>query len=574
MPPIEHRHARVAWILAGIVMLAAVLRGVGIGYGLPSVYNPDEVAILNRALAFSSGDLNPHNFVYPTLYFYVLFAWEGLWFLVGHVAGVYASLAAFERSFFVDPTFIYLAGRVLTVVCGVLTVVAVYRLGARLFDRVTGLGAALILAVAPLAVRDAHYIKHDVPVTLLIVLTHVVLAGLVRDPSRDRPRGWMLAGAIAGLAMSVHYYAIVLVVPMVVAALLAPVTGGSRTTAVVRRVVPAGLACAAAVVLTSPFLFLDLGRALQDVTSNHDIVMGRVTTWFGAAPFYLGWLARDATGVVVFVLAIAGVAVAAAVDGRRALLAVTFPVAFLFFVANTFPASRYLNAVVPFVALFAARTMAQFAAARPATRLVAGVVLALATVPAGLTSLHIDRFFRQTDTRTLALRWIERDVPSGTSVLVQPYSVPLRPSRAALVEALTTNLGSPERASVKFRRELALDPYPQPAYRTIYLGTGGLDVDKIYVDPAAFDARNGLEPLRRLGVTYVVMKRYNDDDSNVSALETALAHEARLAATFSPYRSDTATDRSTVPPFLHNTDARIDPALERPGPTIEIWRIF
>ena len=42
------------------------LRVAAIGFGLPSVYNPDEVAIMSRALAFAKGDLNPHNFVYPT----------------------------------------------------------------------------------------------------------------------------------------------------------------------------------------------------------------------------------------------------------------------------------------------------------------------------------------------------------------------------------------------------------------------------------------------------------------------------------------------------------------------------
>jgi hypothetical protein len=565
---------RVAAVVAGIATLALALRLVGLRFGLPAVYNPDEVAILNRALAFSGGDPNPHNFVYPTLYFYVLFAWEGLWFLVGRAAGVYASLGAFERSFFVDPTVIYLAGRVLTVVCGVLTVAAVYRLGARLFDRATGLGAALVLAVAPLAVRDAHYIKHDVPVTLLVVLTHVVLAGLVLEPARDRPRGWVLAGVVAGLAMSVHYYAIVLVAPIVVAAILASTGPGPRMAGIARRLAAAGLACAAAVILTSPFVFLDFGRALQDVTSNHDIVMGRVTTWFGAAPFYLGWLARDAAGVIAFVLAIAGGIVAAASDRRRAALALAFPVAFFLFIANTFPASRYLNAVVPFVALFAGRAMAGLAMAGPTMRRVAWVVLALASVPAGLASLHIDRFFQETDTRTLARQWIERELPSGTSVLIQPYSVPLRPSRAALVEALTAHLGSAARASIKFQRELALDPYPQPAYRTIYLGTGGLDTDKIYVDPAAFDAADGLAPLRALAVTHVVLKRYNVPDPSLVSLRADLAREGRLLASFSPYRPGVGAERqAAVAPFLHNTDTRVDDVLERPGPIVEIWAV-
>ena len=64
-----------------VMALAAWLRLRGITFGLPAVYNPDEVAIMSRALAFASGDLNPHNFLYPTLYFYLLFGWIGMYFV-------------------------------------------------------------------------------------------------------------------------------------------------------------------------------------------------------------------------------------------------------------------------------------------------------------------------------------------------------------------------------------------------------------------------------------------------------------------------------------------------------------
>ena len=60
--------------LVAILALAAWLRVQGLAFGLPAVYNPDEIAIMSRALAFAKGDLNPHNFLYPTFYFYVLFA--------------------------------------------------------------------------------------------------------------------------------------------------------------------------------------------------------------------------------------------------------------------------------------------------------------------------------------------------------------------------------------------------------------------------------------------------------------------------------------------------------------------
>jgi hypothetical protein len=144
-----------AWLLSAIVALAAGLRFWAITYGLPAIFNPDEIPILSRALALAKGDLNPHNFLYPTLYFYELFAWEALYFVVARLAGTYQSLAAFQNAFFVDPSRLVLVGRTLTATFGVATVVAVYFAGRRLYDRNVGMAAALFLAVSPFAVRGS-----------------------------------------------------------------------------------------------------------------------------------------------------------------------------------------------------------------------------------------------------------------------------------------------------------------------------------------------------------------------------------------------------------------------------------
>jgi len=208
---------------------------------------------------------------------------------------------------------------------------------------------------------------------------------------------------------------------------------------------------------------------------------------------------------------------------------------------------------------------------------VLAVVLAL---PAGLQSRQIGVFFREADTRTLAQSWIEQHVPPGSTILVQPYSVALTQSRDSLVEALTATLGDPSRASTKFAIRLGLEPYPAPAYRTIYLGDGGLDADKIYVSPRAFTdgptsaGANGLEPLTRLGVHYVVLKRYNTEDPAAVPLRARLLAVATRVAVISPYRTE-ASDavRARVAPFLHNTDTPWHPALRRPGPGLEIWKM-
>jgi hypothetical protein len=165
-------------------------------------------------------------------------------------------------------------------------------------------------------------------------------------------------------------------------------------------------------------------------------------------------------------------------------------------------------------------------------------------------------------------------VPDGATILTQPYSAALSPSRAGLTEALTRNLGSADAASTKFQLQLSQDPYPSPSYRLIYLGRGGLDAEKIYVDPADLGGPGGLEPLRRLGVAYVLIKRYNRSDPETLPFLTALSREGRRIAAFSPYRPGVgAAEQARIDPFLHNTDARIDDALARPGPLLEIWQL-
>lgn len=561
-----------AWWLAAIVGVGLALRLAGAAFGLPAVYNPDEVAIMTRAMAFATGDLNPHNFVYPTLFFYVLFAWQGLAFLAGVATGVFSSLADFERSFFVDPTFIYLAGRGLSATFGALTLVVTYRLGARVFGRTEGLMAALFLAVAPIAVRDAHYVKHDVPVTLLIVLTHLVLAGLLLSPPARRGLGrWILAGAIAGLAMSMHYYAILLVVPLIAVAWLTPPE--ATVTSRARVIGAIGVGAAICFFAGSPFILVEPAIALRDAVANRQIVMDRAVApagLFGSLGTYLRLLVTDGLTWPVAVAAGAGLVLILARDWRRAMLVAAFPVAFLLFVANTVPATRYLNPVLPLLALAAAVPVGRLARALSPSGWLAAGLAGLLAVPALAASLRADRFFQQTDTRTLALDYIEHEIPSGATVLLQPYSVPLRPSREGLIEALRANLGSEARASVKFQRMLALDPYPTPAYRVLYLGVGGLDDEKIYLRPDSLGGASGLGPLRSLGVEYVVLKRYNDE-APLAPLLSALAREAERLQAFVPQRGEAAG--LAVEPFLHNTVARIDSRLERPGPAIEIWRL-
>lgn len=568
--------ARGTLAVGAIAAGALALRLIGLQFGLPAVYNPDEVAIMARALAFAKGSLNPHNFLYPTFYFYVLFAWVGVYLGLVYLSGRVGSISALQRLYFTDPAGIYIAGRTLGVAAGVATVLLVHRLGRRLGDNRTAIAAAVFLAVAPLSVRDSHYVKHDVFATMTVLAAYLAMARVWPAPAREgRPgRDLTIAGAACGVAFSTHYYCVFLALPL--AWIVLQTSWRDGWAAVASRMALAGAAATAAFFLLSPFIAAEPSTAWRDITANRAIVVDRAVASGAFAPAvrYLQILWQDAIGVPVVLLGAAGAIWMLVTAPSRAVWLLLFPTAFFVFISNTVPASRYLNPVLPFVALFAGWALSSVAALVRARALTFAVAVAACAAPPVLASLQSDLFFRQTDTRTLALAFMEERIPPGSTVAIQPYSVPLTPSREGLVEALSRNLGSVEAASTKFQLQLSLDPYPAPAYRLIYLGRGGLDAEKIYVDYAKLGGANGLDPLRRLGVAFVVVKRYNRLDPETMVFLAALEREGRRIAEFSPYRPGLPeADRARVDPFLHNTDARIDGALERPGPPLEIWQI-
>ena len=554
---------------------ALALRSIGLTYGLPDVYNPDEVAIMARALSFARGTLNPQNFLYPTFYFYVLFAVVGVYLAFVRVTGQVASTAALQALYFTNPTGIYVAGRLLSAATGAASVLVLRDLSARLFGRRVGTAAAIFLAVAPLHVRDSHYVKHDVFATFLVIVAYLAMARLwTREPTTATGREVTIAAAACGAAFSTHYYCIFLAIPLAWSVLHAH--RGASPGRTIREMAWAAVVSATAFFALSPFLLVEPGRALQDITANREIVIDRAVAEGAFAPAlrYLEMLWRDAMSRVIVLLAAGGAAWMLAADWRRGVLLLSFPLPFFLFITNTFPASRYLNPVLPFVALFAAFALVRLVERVTPRPAVLWALVALVAVPPAAESLRTVLFIREADTRTLARRWIEANLPAASTVLVQPYSVSLVPSRESLVEAFDENIGGAAAASTKFQIQLGLDPYPAPAYRILYIGRGGLDADKIYVDPDEVNRTEAIDRLRSRRVAFVLLKRYNSVDSELTSFLTALARDGRRVAVFSPYRAGVDPGRQArIDPFLHNTDARIDEALERPGPLIEIWQL-
>ena len=180
--------------LAVLLLVTFGLRVWGIKQGLPYSYNSDEAThFVPRAIAYFSHDFNPHYFLNPPAYSYLLHIVFELWF---------GSSDKVSRAYATDPTAVFVVARSSPRSWGRSSVWLTYLAGARFFNRNVGLLAAAILAFAFLPVFYSHLALNDVPTLAPVSLALYGTAGVMRH---GRMRDYAIAGAGIGLAAATKY---------------------------------------------------------------------------------------------------------------------------------------------------------------------------------------------------------------------------------------------------------------------------------------------------------------------------------------------------------------------------------
>jgi hypothetical protein len=381
---------------------------------------------VERAVRVHEGDLNPRFFNWPSLYMYVLAGVYGLVFGVSPdgVAGAFARI----------PALFYLAGRLVTALFGTATLAVLYCTGRMAYGPAVGILAAGLLAVDLLHVRDSHWVTPDVPLTFLVALATLYALRYWRD-GRRADAG--VAGLVVGLAAAMKYPGGLAFLGLVAAhAARRPGLPAWRRVAGKDTLLGAGLAVLG-IFLGTPFALLTPAAFVRGVLAElrevHTVQFGNEAD----APAYLFHLAYslpEAMGWPLYLLALAGLGWALAVRGAREVVLLAFAVPYLVVIA-TWSArfERYAIPLLPCLTLLAAVAVTRgvswlsgrvrLAPPWPALTLAAGAVLLVAPPLARVTAYH--RLLAEPDTRELGAAWVERHVPPGTRIALEPYSLSL-----------------------------------------------------------------------------------------------------------------------------------------------------
>ena len=511
-------------LLAGLIILSLLLNLWGVSYGLPNRYYPDEGRIVNNALAFGLGDLNPHYFNYPALSMYLLFALYILYFIAGQLVGLFASATEFQLLFFSDPSSFYLIGRIANALIGTATVALLYKLGRETFrSQKIGLLAAAFLATLPYFVFLSHFIVTDILQTMFILAAYIFIIRILRT---GKLKNYIWAGILTGLGTATKYSPGILILPIILAHIFYLTSRGEKLTfsRLFWPVVVSGFFLALFFFIASPYNFLDFQNFYESLEfRSHLGAEGTFGTRTGTAwliyprlMFYHTFTILNRLDPLGFVFA-GGLIWAALKRKREDLLLLLYPLIIYLMVGNwSFGSYRYSLPFIPFFALLGARAAVEAGKIlrEKITReglycLAIGVVngfIALVLILSLANSTLGNRRLTSPDTRTQARKWIETNIPPGTAIAMEwdteatvqlwetPDDIREKIRSYETGETGTIHHTSEQMAEVHRMRLAAV---PETNYRITRIG--GMDGTQVIPDGYS------LEQLREKGVEYLII---------------------------------------------------------------------
>lgn len=428
-------------IFIGLILLTALLlRLWGVNYDLPYIYHPDEpgyIAISQNI--FKTGDLNPHFFNYPSLFFYINAISYIPYYLFGKLTGVFHTpsdiLPPISLAMGVTqaqmPTTVLL-GRVITICFGVGTAGLTYFAGKQITGRTAvGLLASLMVAISPTNVLHSRFITPDTFVTFFA--TASLLASILVY-QQGKTWQYIIAGICVGLTASSKYNGGLIILPL----LLAHFLRYGKTAFKQPELYLALLFCGVGFLATTPYAILDSAEFLNDFkfevqhySTGHAGMEGNTLEW------YLNYMWK--TGGGLYLLAFSGVLYGFISRPKETSLLSVFPLVYFAFISRfvvrndrTFlplTTFSYLLAAWFLMLVFDKLRKAQKESLRRLFLAVfAGLLIAVLALPISKT-IADTRSLTTVNSRETARIWIDNNLPPGSKIAIESYSPFVNPSR-------------------------------------------------------------------------------------------------------------------------------------------------
>ncbi|MBI4707934.1 MAG: glycosyltransferase family 39 protein [Candidatus Omnitrophica bacterium] len=511
-----------------VVFVGLILRAWGINFGLPFQFHQDEPIVVNHALGYGTGDLNPHFFIIPPFSSYLVFLGYVIYFLIGKLFGTFGSAQDFAMQFFADPTWFYLIARIiLGLIPGVVNIALVYLLYRKLFGERGSLYSACVASFSFLMVTNSHYAYADNLLVSFILLSYIYL---VRITVRPDIINYIFAGLFIGLGIGTKYNAGILLVSLFVAHWIGFQSQENKNWFNYRIFTALGIIAATFIVI-NPFSALDWQLFLFTLTN-------KMRSGYVGWAHHIFYSLKEGIGLLLVLAGFIGFISMFFKERRKAVLFLSFPLIFYVHLAiKSQPYSRYALALVPFFAISCGFLFFNVILPNTKNRFLKFIFMAIALSALFLTlvkTIKSDLLFAGKDTREIAANWIEDNIPVSSKIAMDhtSFSPPIKQSLGQIKEKYAY-IKKNQMAELKGKRlNLLIQALVnKKTYNIYFLAQKDTELEFLSMYPAVeFD----LGKLQNENIEYVVV-HYNVFYPEKDDFIKRLKENSTLVAQFSPY---------------------------------------
>lgn len=552
-----------------ILIFGFVLRVWGINFGLPYQFHQDEPIVVNHALAYGTGDLNPHFFAIPPFSSYFLFLIYVSYFLIGKVFGLFLTSNDFVLAFFNNPSTFYILGRLfLGVIPGTLCIFFTYRLYRNIFPSKYGaLFASAIIAFSFLNVSDSHYIYTDMLMLLSVILTMLRIFSMYKNPTM---KNYILSAAMIGIAASVKYNAAILAVPFIVSHLI--ITAENKEKIINKKIIFAFIFIPALFFITNPFAALDFKFFINSVLNQAG------ASGYTGLFHHMKYSLFQGLGFIVVALGLSGFFLTLVKERRTFLLLYSFPVVFylhLIFLSQSF--ARYALPLIPFFAVASGWFLFEYLLRRAAYNFIKIIIIIfsfLLFVPMVVKAIYIDKLFTSEDTRIESANWIKKHLMLDARIAVDnTFFRPAIEQNLKQIEQKYELIGRQQGLSkIKSKKiNMMLKLRKSPGYYIYFLSNNPQAQGQFFSTAPAINF--DINKLKQNNIKYVVVN-YAIRNKDAENFYSQLKENSELLASFSPYKDNSirlsydAIATTSMPILFREIESR-----RKNGPALEIYRL-
>ena len=425
-------------ILVVILICATSLRFYGLDWGTNHqtgefhAFHPDEQTLIESAQQVSN---NMRDIVasYGKAPMYLLSA-------TAHTLGLLTNTPPFTDN---TTRFTHLTARSISAFLGTGTVFLVFLIGCKMKNTATGLLSALFLALCAGHIQQSHYYTVDISLTFWVTLALYIALHLPTSQTRL----YIAFGLAIGLATGTRLVGVWMGIPFLLIHILSSSNNHIVVTVESLKTVQTwkkmGIATAVGIALLlicEPFLILDPSLFFSDSDARRlipsmQIARGElIRIWtlydFSTTPylFYITHLLRDALGYPLELAAGIGIIVAIYQRSFVGLILLSWLIPYFLLVGglHTKPI-RYATPMLPTLCILGAYGsvfLGQALSKRVQNNWITALPSLLVAIPTLFYALAFASIFGKEDSRIVATRWIQQNIPHNASVLTERGGFP------------------------------------------------------------------------------------------------------------------------------------------------------